>query len=349
LTLIVNRLYCAYLDSAGENMSPSSNVHDEQVSWKVDDIDLEATVTRPGGAGPFPAIAMVAGSGPTDRNWNSPLIPGTNGSAALLAQVLTDQNFITLRYDKRASGPHVRENMPRLLGKISMQSHREELAGGVRLLASRSDVDPKRLFALTSSEGCIHAMNYQRHATDFQFAGLILTGAPARSIGEVARSQIAAQLSAVPGGDALLAAYDAAMADFAAERPVKIDESLPEMLRMVIGAATAPHNLPFARELWVADPIRLAASITAPLLVIIGKKDLQVDWEVDGSRWETLAKKRSNITIVNPDNANHVLKYEAKPREQLSPAEIANSYSAEGTVLDMQVVETITAWLNDQR
>ncbi len=323
--------------------------HEEQVSWKVDDIDVEATLTRPTGDGPFPTIAMVAGSGPTDRNWNSPLLPGTNGSAALLAQVLTDQNLITLRYDKRASGPHVQENMPKLLGKISMESHREELAGGVRLLASRSDVDPQRLFALTSSEGCIHALNYQRSATDFPFAGLILTGAPARSIGEVARGQIAAQLAVVPGGDAMLASYDAAMADFAAERPVTIDESLPEMLRMVIGAASAPHNLPFARELWVTDPLQLAASITVPLLVIIGKKDVQVDWQIDGSRWEALAKTRDNITLVYPENANHVLKHEARPRERLSQAEIINSYSAEDTVLDPQVVETITAWLNAHR
>src|SRR5512135_1017995 len=142
-------------------MATQNDDRAEQVFWKVDDIDVEATLTRPSGNGPFPAIAMVAGSGPTDRDWNSPLIPGTNGSAALLAQVLTDQNFITLRYDKRASGPHVRENIPKLLGKISMQSHREELAGGMHLLATRSDVDPKRLFALTSSEGCIHALNYQ--------------------------------------------------------------------------------------------------------------------------------------------------------------------------------------------
>jgi len=327
-------------------MSTPSNDYTEEVSWKVDDIDVEATLTRPNGASPYPAIAMVAGSGPTDRNWNSPLIPGTNGSAALLAQILTDQNFVTLRYDKRASGPHVQENMPRLLGKISMQSHREELAGGVRLLASRSDVDPQRLFALTSSEGCIHALNYQRSAADFPFAGLILTGAPARSIGEVARGQIAAQLTAVPGGDALLAAYDAALADFAAERPVKIDENLPETLRMVIAAVSTPHNLPFARELWVTDPIQLATSITVPLLVIIGKKDMQVDWQVDGSRWETLAKERSNITLVFPDNANHVLKHEARPREQLTPTDIVNSYSAAETVLDTQVVETIATWLS---
>src|SRR5512136_1675078 len=122
-------------------MSASSDDHEEQVSWKVDNIDVEATLTRPSGDGPFPAIVMVAGSGPTDRNWNSPLIPGTNGSAALLAQALTDQNFVTLRYDKRPSGPHVRENMHKLLGKISMQSHREELEGGVHLLASRTSVD----------------------------------------------------------------------------------------------------------------------------------------------------------------------------------------------------------------
>jgi hypothetical protein len=159
------------------SMSTPGNDHTEQVSWKVDDIDVEAALTRPRGDGPFPAIVLVAGSGPTDRNWNSPLIPGANGSAALLAHVLTAQNFITLRYDKRASGPHLRENMSRLLGKISMQGHREELAGGVRLLASQTDVDPKRLFALTSSEGCIHALNYQLRATDFPLAGLILTGA----------------------------------------------------------------------------------------------------------------------------------------------------------------------------
>jgi len=329
-------------------MATLSNDLDQQVSWQVNDIDVEATLTRPHGDGPFSAIAMVAGSGPTDRNWNSPLIPGTNGSAAWLAQVLTDQNFVTLRYDKRASGPHVIENMPKMLGKISMQSHREELAGGVRLLASRSDVDPKRLFALTSSEGCIHALNYQLQAKDFPFAGLILTGAPARSIGEVARGQIAAQLAAVPGGDVMLAAYDAAMSDFAAEQPVTIDESLPETLRMVIGAVTAPHNLPFARELWVTNPIQLATSIKAPLLVIIGKKDMQVDWQVDGSRWETLAKERDNITLVYPDNANHVLKQELRPREQVSPAEITNSYNAEDTILDPQVVATITAWLSTQ-
>ena len=117
---------------------PNTDIYDDTyVSWPVDDIDVNASLTLPNGDGPFPAVIMVAGSGPTDRNWNSPLIPGANGSAALLAQVLAEIGFITLRYDKRASGPHAMENAARLVGKISMQGHLEELAGGVRLLASR--------------------------------------------------------------------------------------------------------------------------------------------------------------------------------------------------------------------
>ncbi len=117
-------------------MKNSNDINTISVSWQVDEIDVNATLVRPAGDGPFPAVIMVAGSGPTDRNWNSPLIPGTNGSAALLARALAEIGFATLRYDKRASGPQAKENAMRLVGQISMQSHLEELAGGVRLLAN---------------------------------------------------------------------------------------------------------------------------------------------------------------------------------------------------------------------
>ena len=142
-------------------MPTIDNLIDTPVSWRVDDIDVNASLTLPNGEGPFPAVIMVAGSGPTDRNWNSPLIPGANGSAALLARVLAAVGFAALRYDKRASGPQGMENATRMAGRISMQSHLEELAGGVRLLADRQDVDSSRIYVLGNSEGCIHALNYQ--------------------------------------------------------------------------------------------------------------------------------------------------------------------------------------------
>jgi hypothetical protein len=48
----------------------------EEVAYQVDDIQVYATLTRPVGEGPRPAVVFVAGSGPTDRDWCSPLLPG---------------------------------------------------------------------------------------------------------------------------------------------------------------------------------------------------------------------------------------------------------------------------------
>src|SRR5512142_1442164 len=131
------------------------------VNWQLGSKTVYGTLVRPAGTGPFPAVVMVAGSGPTDRDWNTPLLPGTNGSARLLAEALAERGFASLRYDKRASGPHARETFPPLIGKLSIQSHVDELAGAVRTLAGQSDVDAARIFALTNSEGTLHALTYQ--------------------------------------------------------------------------------------------------------------------------------------------------------------------------------------------
>ena len=314
-------------------------------SWRLDEIDIDASLTLPSGTGPFPAVIMVAGSGPTDRNWNSPLLPGNNGSAALLAQVLTELGYVTLRYDKLASGPHGKENAIKLTGKISMQSHVDELAGGVKYLTKQEFVHAHKIFVFTNSEGCIHALNYQLQENEPKFAGMILTAPPARAVGLVAHEQLAAQLNPVPGGDKWLASYDAAIADFVAGGAVKIDEGLPEGVRNLLLATTSPINRPFARELWTTDPAALLSKINVPVLVVIGKKDIQVNWQVDGSIIEAIAKTHGNITVVYPENANHVIKHEARERPQLNPAEVTASYNADTSTLDQETMNIISSWL----
>lgn len=117
----------------------------EELRWNVNGITVYGTITRPQGAGLHPCIVFVAGSGPTDRDWCSPLLPGTNCSGRLLADELTNNGFVTLRYDKRAAGPHALEDLPRLLGKMSMQGHVDELAGAASVLAAQADADVSRL------------------------------------------------------------------------------------------------------------------------------------------------------------------------------------------------------------
>lgn len=76
----------------------------EEVNWKISETTVYGTITKPNDNSVYPAILFIAGSGPTDRDWNSPLMPGTNGSGRLLAESLASKGFITLRYDKRVSG-----------------------------------------------------------------------------------------------------------------------------------------------------------------------------------------------------------------------------------------------------
>ena len=219
-----------------------SATEDKEVSWKVFGISLYGTITAPKTKEPHPAVVFVAGSGPTDRNWRSPLLPGTNGSAKLLSEALGNQGFVTLRYDKVASGPHVRENIPKLIGKISMQSHLEELKGAVETLVTEESFNGE-LFVLTNSEGAIHAVNYQLQAQTNRFKGLVLTGAPGRSVGDLARSQIFDQIKQLPNAESLMKTYDDAIAEFWANKPMVLDASLPEGIKMILQSLETPANL----------------------------------------------------------------------------------------------------------
>jgi hypothetical protein len=306
---------------------------------------MRGTLARPLGDGPFPGAVFVAGSGPTDRDWNTPLIPGTNGSARLIADELARAGFASLRYDKRASALRTREDVDRLIGKVSMQGHADELEGAVRALAGQSFVRRDRIFAVANSEGTLHALNYQLRAPEIPFAGLVLIAPPGRSVGDVVRSQLAAQAADLPNGDALLALYDAAIDDFLAGRPITPDPALPAGVQALLNGLAAPVNLPFARELWLTDGAPLLAQIDVQTLVVIGKKDIQVDWQSDGERLQQAAAGRADITFLFPDDANHVLKHESRPRSELNAGHALANYNAAEATLDAEAMTNIIQWL----
>jgi uncharacterized protein len=325
-----------------------SQTEEKEVTWKALDTPMYGTITAPTTKGPHAAVVFVAGSGPTDRNWCSPLLPGTNGSAKLLAQALASQGFVTLRYDKLASGPHVRDNIPKLIGKISMQSHIEELKGAVETLVAEKNVDRDNLFVLTNSEGAIHAVNYQLQAKRNHFKGLMLTGAPGRSVGDLARSQIFDQIKQLPNAETLMKAYDDAIAAFAANKPMVIDASLPNGIKMMLQSLETPVNLPFARELWAYRLADYIAKINEPTMVLIGKKDIQVDWKTDGALLEKATAQKSDVSFVYPENANHILKHEETPREGLNAQNVTLHYNAPEAEIDTETATTIVNWLKKQ-
>ena len=318
------------------------------VSWQLNDTIMSGTLVNPDGAGPFPAVVLVAGSGPTDRDWTSPLLTGTNGSALLIAVELARAGFASLRYDKRASGQHPPEYWRALAGTLSMQSHTDELAAAVRTLADQNFVREDQIFGLGNSEGTVHVLNYQLSQPEIPFAGIILVAPPGRAVGDVARAQLAPQAALIPNGDALLALYDAAIARFLAGEPIAPDPALPQDVQTLLHSLDNPMNLPFSRELWTADAAGPLHRITCPVLVLIGKKDLQVDWQADGELLQQAANGRPDVTFDFPENANHVLKYESRPRSELTLPDVMPRYNADDARLDMDAFSDVLEWLRTQ-
>jgi uncharacterized protein len=324
-------------------------IENKEVTWEVLDIPVYGTVTAPKDGEAQPAVILLAGSGPTDRDWCSPLLPGINGSAKLLAEALASRGYLTLRYDKLGSGPHVKENLSKFAGKVSMETFMDELTGAVETLVSEEDVDKGRLFALTNSEGAIHAVNYQLQAKSNRFKGLVLTGAPGRAIGDIARSQIFNQIRSLPNSKVLMKPYDDAVAEFLSSRPMVMDAPLPDGIKLLLRGLENPNNLPFARELWNYSLPEYIAGVDDPMLVVIGKKDIQIDWKIDGGALQAATAKKTAVSYAFPENANHVLKHEEMPLEKLTAEYVASHYNAPDAELDEETADAIFSWLDGQR
>jgi dienelactone hydrolase len=126
-----------------------------------------------------------------------------------------------------------------------------------------------------------------------------------------------------------------------------VDSSLPEGIKQLLFSLANPANLPFARELWNFNPSEYIAKVNEPILVLIGKKDVQVDWQVDGKALEKATAKKNSVAFVYPVNADHVLKYEEKPREKIT-SEALLGYNAQDRKLDPEAANAIVNWLDKQ-
>ena len=317
------------------------------LSWQLDGITMYGTALRPDGNGPFPAVIMVAGSGPTDRDWCSPLLPGTNGSARLLAEAFADAGIASLRYDKRASGPHARDNVPKLIGKLSMQSHLDELVAAVHAFVGRGYVDDSHIVGLGNSEGTLHVLHYVTTPQAIPLAAIVLAAPPGRSIETVLLAQLTLQATQVPGGDEMMTRVREAAVRYTEGQPMDPDPSLPDSVKAVLGSFEAPANLPLARELWGESATELLPHVRVPALILIGGKDIQIDQHADGGPLKAAAAGMTNITFDFPANANHVLKEDLR-----AVADIVGSgdpgYNDAQARLDPEAVATLIEWLSKQ-
>ncbi|MFN8623570.1 MAG: alpha/beta hydrolase [Chloroflexota bacterium] len=310
---------------------------------------LPSTVVLPGSDAAVPCVVLFAGSGPTDRDWTSPLLPGTNGSGDQLALALQARGIGSIRFDKVGSG----RNMPvagdpdslRMLEVLSLQHYVDEAAAAFEDLAARDGCDP--IFLLGHSEGSIHASSaavaLQGHP---RFGGFISLSGPSRSLLDTAIEQIAA-IRAKAGGDPAavepaLAAFRAAMLEPAAATPDLA--AIPEAAGLW-HATHDPLQQRVARELILADPLAPLSGYRGRALVVSAANDAQVPVS-DGDRIAAaLAGSATEVRRVTVADANHVYKTEPRSPASLDQAAIVGGYADEGHALAGGLVEAIVAFV----
>ncbi len=310
---------------------------------------IPGTLVRPTSAGKHRAVVLMAGSGPTDRNWNSPLLQGDNGSAKLLAEALGHRGFAVLRFDKALTGDNKID-----MTKVSFETYVDEGRAAIGYMRQRSDVDATQLYIAGHSEGGIHATRVAL-AEGKAIAGLITLAGPGRAmvdvlIGQVAENWHQALLAKAPSVDQAMAdremtALRTALSDFLAGKdvdPLKVT-AIPR-IQGLLAAIVNPATAAMARPLFGFDPANAIAKVQSRVMIYNGAHDVQVDHEIDA---QALAKARPDATLFIAPNANHVMKHEERGKPELLAdlVGVQRDYNAPEAVIDAASVEAIAAWL----
>ena len=137
---------------------------------------LPGTLSMPTGSGPFPAMVLVAGSGPQDRDETI----GPNAPLRDLAWGLASNGIAVLRYDKRTKA-HGTE-MASQVDKVTVREEvTDDAIAAVDLLRATPGIDPERVFLAGHSLGGYLAPRIAADASG-RLAGIALLEANARPL-----------------------------------------------------------------------------------------------------------------------------------------------------------------------
>ena len=303
------------------------DVVEEELAFTVGDRPVSATYTRPDTTGDVPVVLFIAGSGPTDRDWNSPLLPGENGSGALLAHALAERGIASLRYDKFG--------LDGFTGQLSWSDYADEQRAGLGLLLDRQDT--AGLWIAGHSEGGLHALSLAAEGVS-DVNGLVLMATPGRPLDDVLITQVAE----VAGAEHA-ASLDMALTQFRSGRS-DLHVNHPEV-DALLTSLQHPQTRPFVDELLFWDPVVRVRSVDLPLLIVHGAKDIQVSGSKDADSLEAAARGAANdVTRVDLPWSDHLFKLEQRPLHELGP-DAARSYNAPERQLDPMLPDAIAAWI----
>ncbi len=287
-------------------------------------VTLSGTVCQPFEAQQCPAVLLLTGSGPMDRDGSHPRL--RLDVSRQLAHALADHGIASLRYDKRGVGASPGDW--RAAGLF-------DLVGDARaareVLGSQPGIDPSRIFVLGHSEGALIAGAIA--AGDTELTGVVLLAGAARPGEEVLlwqAEQLRETLPTVPRVVLRLLRTD--LVEKVRRNHRKVKATTTDVAR-VDGARI---NARWLREYMAHDPVEDLRRIDVPVLAITGEKDLQISSaDLDVVRRTVPAE----VTVRRVPDLSHTLR-----RQQGAPSLQLYRKEARRPV-DPEVIDTVIDWV----
>ena len=297
-----------------------------EITFQNDTTTLAGTLSTPPGEGPHPAVILISGSGPQDRDGATPAIPGYH-PFKLLADHLSRQGIAVLRFDDRGVGDSTGEYL-----EAEETAFVKDAEAAFAYLADREGIDARRIGLLGHSEGALIAAMLARREQRVAF--VVSLGGPAVKGYDLLLQQ-ARRAAEAEGLD------EAEVAQVLQEQRRLFDLVLAEKwdeLKSVVQEITLRrlHDLPDEKKALIGDldafAARRAASsvvafrtpryrfllthnaaddwehVRAPVLALFGELDVQCDATRNRTALEQALQRGGNqrATIKVIPKANHL-------------------------------------------
>lgn len=278
---------------------------------------IYGTITVPEGFRKGTVALIIAGSGPTDRNGNNPMMK--NESLKYLAYELAKAGYASLRYDKRAIAES--KGAARSEKDLRFEDYINDAAGWIKLL--KKDKRFQKLVVMGHSEGSLIGMVAARQGA----SGFVSLAGAGRPVQEVLKEQLSAQPKVIR--DTSYAIIDSLVAGKEVKR-----------VNPVLFSLFRPSVQPYLISWFRYDPTNEIKKLKMPVLIVQGTKDIQVS--VEDAKLLSKAAPKAELKII--EGMNHVLKHIEGER-----SENVASYSDPSLPLDTVLVKDLVSFLKKNK